>query len=105
MSKIKIRKNLSDEEMLANYREEITFENYVEDRMPETKLKSKGEQKEAADSFFTPQLQEQVNKALLELKIKLYKQGIVDYDLKVTCEENQVIIAPIPPKGSKKNSR
>jgi len=100
MGKIKIRKNLSDEEMLAGYKESLTFENIDRDdevmTKPATKPGRKELPKEGNSAFFTPELQEQVGKALLELKVKLYHEGIVDYGFKVTREGNQVILTAIP---------
>jgi hypothetical protein len=96
----KIKKNLSDTDMFANWIEKPTFENSV---LPEevpvrplVKPVGKEQPKEFNSSFFTPELQEQVGKALLEIKMKLYKQGIVDYKIKVTHNDNQVVLTAIP---------
>ncbi|SHE28775.1 hypothetical protein [Desulforamulus putei] len=107
MGKIKIRKNLSDEEMLANYKEEITFENAWDDAAvtrPAPKPVKKDSEKEGIHSFFTPELQEQVGKALLELKIQLYKEGIIDYRIEVSREGRQVILTAVNAVGKKKTA-
>jgi len=98
MAKIKIRKNLSDEEMLANYKEDTSFETMIH---AEEKVKSgRSAAKSPAGndlygSMVTPELQEKIGKALLELKLDLYKRGIVDYDIKVVREGNKVILSAV----------
>lgn len=107
MSKSKIRKNLSDEEMFANYKEEITFENAWDDTVvaePAVKTVKKDSEKEGIHSFFTPELQEQVGKALLELKVQLYKEGIIDYRIEVSREGRQVILTAVNAVGKKKTA-
>jgi hypothetical protein len=47
-------------------------------------------------AFFTPELQEEVGKALLTLKVNLYKQGVVDFRLKVACEADRVVVRAVP---------
>ncbi|GAB6157198.1 hypothetical protein JCM39194_03980 [Desulfotomaculum varum] len=107
MGKIKIRKNLSDEEMLANYKEEITFENAWDDtevNRSAAKPQSKEAAREGIHSFFTPELQEQVGRALLELKVQLYKEGIIDYRIEVSREGHQVILTAVNAVGKKKTA-
>ena len=103
----KIIKNLSDAEMFKNYKEELTFEHTDRDgaaeRRPEPVKKA---EKEVADRYLTPELADQIEKALLELKIKLYKDGIVDYKYKVSQDNGKVVIIPLPfmPKQPKETS-
>lgn len=107
MSKNKIRKNLTDEDMFAGYKEEVTFENTWEDTVvhkPKIKPSKKDSEKEGIGSFFTPELQEQVGKALLELKLELYKQGIIDYRLEVSREGNSVVLTAFNAVGKKKKT-
>jgi hypothetical protein len=95
----KIKKNLSDTDMFANWIEKPTFENSVlQEEVPVRPAVKPGKEqpKEFNSSFFTPELQEQVGKALLEIKMKLYKQGIVDYKIKVTHNDNQVVLTAVP---------
>ncbi|MEG6520556.1 hypothetical protein [Desulfotomaculum sp. 1211_IL3151] len=105
MSKNKIRKNLTDQEMFAGYKEEATFENTWEDTIvhkPKIKPVKKDSDQEGMHSFFTPELQEQVGKALLELKLELYKQGIIDYRLEVSREGNSVVLTAFNAVGKQK---
>jgi hypothetical protein len=101
----KIPKNRSDQEMLVNFKEKVTFENDHHDEEI-TKASPKTNKKEAATtSFFAPEIQEKVGKLLLEIKVKLYKEGIVDYDIKVARDGNQVTLTAVPKVDSKKGCR
>lgn len=100
----KIPKNLSDKSMFGNFAEQITFENDIfQEESPAPKV-VKPVKKESAgyvNEFFTPELQEKVGKALLELKVELYKDGIVDFDVKVMRHGKEIILTAAP-KGEKK---
>ena len=103
----KIPKNLSDKSMAVNYKEEITFENdiYADDKVEIKTVKSEKKSAAYVSEFFTPQLQEKVGKALLELKVELYKQGIVDFRINVARLDKQVILTASPCKAQKKNAK
>ncbi|BBB91185.1 MAG TPA: hypothetical protein PKA28_11515 [Methylomusa anaerophila] len=101
----KIKKNLSDDDMLAGWQEEGTFETDPQDETPVRKTAAtvkKGTAQDYTSAFFTPELQEAVGKALLELKVKLYNEGIVDFKLKVSSEGKQVILTAVPETPKKK---
>lgn len=100
---MKIKKNLSDQDMLANYKEETTFENTLEEDEPAPKKPAgRNAAQSTASQFLTPELEEKIGKALLELKVKLFNIGTVDYDLKVSVEDNKIILTPAPAKKHKK---
>ena len=103
----KIPKNLSDKSMVGNYKEEITFENdiFADEVARPVKVVAKKEKAGYVSDFFTPELQEKVGKALLELKLELYKDGIVDFNIKVAREGKQIILTAAPSKAEKKNAR
>jgi len=103
----KIPKNLSDKSMVGNYKEEITFENdiFAEEIAKPRQVVAKKEKAAYESEFFTPELQEKVGKALLELKLQLYKDGIVDFNIKVACQDKQVILTAVPSKAEKKNAK
>lgn len=107
MSKIKIKKNLSDEEMFKGYVEEETFENIWDGSTvskSSVKKTQSNEPKESLTSFFTPELQEQVAKALLEVKVELYKRGVIDYRIEVCREETSIILKAVNAVGKKKSN-
>jgi len=102
----KIPKNLSDKSMFGDYQEQITFENDFYSEETAAQRLAKPVKKEKADyvsEFFTPELQEKVGKLLLEIKVELYKEGIVDFDMKVARQGKQVILTATP--GKKKNAK
>ncbi|SMC72598.1 hypothetical protein [Sporomusa malonica] len=96
----KIKKNLSDSEMLKGWQEQPTFETEINDEpvRPTVKAVKKDPVEDINSAYFTPELKESVGKALLELKLNLYKEGIVDYQIKVSCQGNQVLLTAVPPK-------
>lgn len=95
----KIPKNLSDKDMVGNFKDTLTFETDVSpEETPKAAVKKKPEKQSYTSEFFTPELQEKMGKALLELKLELYKTGVVDFDLKVSREGQQVILKAIPKK-------
>ncbi|SHK82344.1 hypothetical protein [Desulforamulus aeronauticus] len=107
MAKGNIKKNLSDQEMMAGYQEDLTFENaWLEEEAvskPKVKTVKKAGEKESVSSFFTPELQEQVGRVLLELKLDLYKQGIIDYRLEVSRQGNSVVLTAVNAVSKKKD--
>lgn len=98
----KIKKNLSDADMLKGWQEESTFETQLEAEQeavrPTAKFAKKDPAEDINNAYFTPEIKEAVGKALLELKLNLYKEGIVEYQIKVSCQGNQVILAAVPAK-------
>jgi hypothetical protein len=100
----KIPKNLSDKVMVAGFKEEKNFEHMflaAEEEEPFVKPKPKGANKEKEDlstAFLTKELQEKIGKALLELKLELYKEGMIDYDIKIAREGKQIVLSTVPIK-------
>ncbi len=98
----KIKKNLSDSEMLKGWHEQVTFEHASEEEqpvLPVVKMAKKDPAEDINSAFLTPEIRESVGKALLELKLNLYKEGIVDYQVKVSCQGNQIVMTAVPLKA------
>ncbi len=100
----KIPRNLTDKAMFADYKEVETFETmFSTEEEPQAKPKVKGKDKEdLSTAFLTKELQEKIGKALLELKLELYKEGIVEYDIKVVREGKKILLNAVPLKKKKK---
>ncbi|GBG58583.1 hypothetical protein SPFL3102_03404 [Sporomusaceae bacterium FL31] len=99
----KIPKNLSDNAMMVGFKEKATFENTVFNEVEEAVKPVKKEQKEnLATAFFTLELQEKVGKALLDIKLDLFKQGVVDFTIKVARQGSQVTLTAVPVKPKEK---
>jgi hypothetical protein len=98
----KIPKNLSDKAMVAGFKEQKTFETmFLDAEEEETVAKPKPKSKEKEDlstAFFNKELQEKIGKILLEIKLELYKEGIVDYDIKVAREGKRIVLSAVPIK-------
>lgn len=97
----KIPKNLSDKDMFQGHTEKVTFESaWLEDEQPAAKPVKpvKPAASGYASEFFTPELQEKVGKALVEVKLELFKAGVVDFDIKVARQGQQVILSAVPKK-------
>lgn len=86
----KIPKNLSDSDMITTWEKE----NKKQEQAPVAPAPKPGYE----SGFLTPELSQAIGKALLELKVKLYKEGIVDYNIKVKQDGNQVILTAAPRK-------
>lgn len=95
---VKIPKNRGDAEMMGGPAEEATFEHLSDGTAgrPAAKPAKKEAPPPAYAAFFTPEVQEDIGKALLTLKVNLYKQGVVDFKLKVACEADQVVVRAVP---------
>ena len=53
-------------------------------------------------AFLSEELQEKIGKALLDLKLELYKEGMVDYKIKVVRENHKITLLPMPIKIKEK---
>ena len=97
----KIPKNLSDKDMMVNFKEELTFENMFSDE-PEVKKVQKKDKENLNTAFLSEELQEKIGKALLDLKLELYKEGMVVYKIKVVRENHKITLLPMPIKIKEK---
>ena len=90
MSKEKIKRGLTDQDMVGKWQEQASFEHCIEEAPVKPTAPAKKE------SFFSIDLQDKVSKSLLEVKLALFQQGIVDYEIKVSRESNKVILTAVP---------
>lgn len=89
---MKIKKNLSDEEMFKGYVEKESFENAI----VSSKMKNKAA---AAKELLLPaEAQEKLNQYLLEISMDWFKNGNGDVVWKIYKEQGQIIIKPAPAK-------
>lgn len=96
---MKIRKNLSDEEMLKGFSEELTFENgmYSEEKVRESKIKNT--KKTNSKELLLPEdAQERLNRFLLEISMEWLKNKNGDCSWKVLKENGQIVIKPLSNK-------
>lgn len=96
----KIPKNRPDSEMVGKVPETASFEHLSDGLAQPPAARPAGPEpvKSSFATFLTPQLQDDLGKALLTLKVNLYKQGIVDYAVKVSCETDHIVLRAVPAK-------
>ncbi len=96
----KIPRNLSDKDMFKGWKEEPT----VEQQMLDAEAKEDARRGRAARdarpgadiriAYLTPDVIDTLGKLLLELKVELYKEGIVDYRIAARREGNTIVLTP-----------
>ena len=98
----KIRKNLSDEDMLKGFSEELSFENGIyaeevkEEPVEEKQEEVKEEPAPAKKELLLPQdAQERLNRFLLEISMEWLKNKNGDCTWKVLKEGGQIVIKPV----------
>ena len=94
----KIRKNLSDEDMLKGFSEELSFENgiYSEEKTTaRMKLKAKAPAPAKKELLLPQDAQERLNRFLLEISIEWLKNKNGDCTWKVLKEGGQIVIKPV----------
>ena len=103
----KIPRNLSDKDMFKGWKEEPTVEQQLLDAAAEDEAKSGRAAQSAhpgADiriAYLTPDVIDTLGKMLLELKVELYREGIVDYRMDIRREGTKIVLEP---KEDKKKS-
>lgn len=97
---MKIKKNLSDAEMLKGFTEEKSFETNI--YIQEKSAKNIGNRKNIPvpknDLLLPLEIQEKLNKYLLELSMEWFKNGNGEVEWKVYKEKEEIIIKPTPTK-------
>lgn len=94
----KIRKNLSDEDMLKGFSEELSFENgiYSEEKTTaRIKLKAKAPAPAKKELLLPEDAQERLNRFLLEISMEWLKNKNGDCTWKVLKEGGQIVIKPV----------
>lgn len=93
---VKIKKGLSDADMLKGFREELTFENgmYADEKDKQSKLK--GAKAPAKKELLLPEdAQERLNRFLLEISMEWLENKNGDCTWKVLKENGQIVIKPV----------
>lgn len=94
----KIRKNLSDEDMLKGFSEELSFENgiYSEEKTSaRMKLRAKAPAPAKKELLLPQDAQERLNRFLLEISMEWLKNKNGDCTWKVLKEGGQIVIKPV----------
>lgn len=93
---MKIKRGLSDADMLKGFNEELTFENgmYADEKVTKSKLKSAKPQAKK-ELLLSEEAQERLNRFLLELSMEWLKNKNGNCTWKVSKEEGQIVIKPV----------
>ena len=97
---MKIKKNLSDADMLKGFKEAHSFETEIlEDSQSAHSLRRPAKVAQKGNELLLPaEAQEKLNKYLLELSMEWFKNGNGEVEWKVQKEKDQIIIKPAPSK-------
>lgn len=90
---MKIKKNLSDADMLKAFKETLSFENEFSPDEVQTTKKIKAEPKKI-NAFLPEEIEEKFSQLMLELRAQLLKENKKNIQWKVKKENNQIIIYP-----------
>ena len=92
----KIRKNLTDADMLKGFSEELTFENgmYAEEKLHQSKIKA-GKTQAKKELLLPEDAQERLNRFLLEISMEWLKNKNGNCTWKVLKEDGQIVIKPV----------
>ena len=90
---VKIKKGLSDADMLKGFSEELTFENgmYADEKVKQSKLKAPAKK----ELLLPEDAQERLNRFLLEISMEWLKNKNGDCTWKVLKENGQIVIKPV----------
>lgn len=90
---MKIKKNLSDEDMLRGFAETLSFENSLQPQEGQVSQKKQKKQAAEANNIFLPaEIEEKFSKLMLEMRTQLLKDKKTNVEWKVKKENNQIII-------------
>ena len=93
---VKIRKGLSDADMLKGFNEDLTFENgmYADEKVQASKIKAA--KAPAKKELLLPEdAQERLNRFLLEISMECLQKNQGGCSWKVAREKDQIIIKPV----------
>lgn len=108
MAKKKIQKNLTDADMLKGFRDEESFEEQmlrydegVTISSPKGVKKNTPKERSQEDfyrEFLTEHVEAQIGKALLEIKMDYFKEGVSDFSIQVKKQGRQILLETAPKK-------
>ena len=102
----KIPKNLSDKDMMAGYVEDTSLEDVFlkAEKEADAKRRARAGIEPPADlarAGFTPALTDKLGRALLELKMELYREDIREYTFKISRDGHNIVLTPKPLQQNK----
>lgn len=94
---MKIKKGLSDADMLKGFSEDITFENgmYADEKVTKSKIKGGNKPVAKKELLLPEEAQERLNRFLLEISMEWLKNKNGNCTWKVSKEDGQITIKPV----------
>lgn len=92
---VKIKKNLSDEEMFRGFKEELNFENTVYQEEEQTSSKIKGVVRKQQEILLNGEALERLNRFLLEISLECLKNKKGGCTWRVAKEGETIVIKPV----------
>ena len=95
----RIPKGLTDKDMFQSYVEDVS----LEDQLVAAEQKAEQKRREQAGieppaelgrAGFTPVLTEELGKALLQLKMELFRSGVTNYSFKIKRDGERIVLIP-----------
>lgn len=92
---VKIKKGLSDADMLKGFSENLTFENgmYADEKITQSKIKN-AKAPAKKELLLPEEAQERLNRFLLEISMEWLKNKNGNCTWKVLKEDGQIVIKP-----------
>lgn len=93
---VKIRKGLSDADMLKGFNENLTFENgmFADEKVTASKIKN-AKAPAKKELLLPEEAQERLNRFLLEISMECLQKNQGACSWKVAREKDQIIIKPV----------
>lgn len=93
---VKIKKGLSDEDMLRGFQEKISFENGIYAEEKSKTLKSTVRKPSSGEGVLLPKEElERLNRFLLEIGMECVRKNLGSCTWKVSRQNEQIIIKPV----------
>lgn len=96
---MKIRKNLSDSEMLKGFVEKETFETAVHKDNNTVSAKPKPKEEQTPMLSLPVQTIEKLDKEILQMRIKYKSQGVNELKWQLTVKNDEIILKAAPAKN------
>lgn len=95
----KIPKNLTDKDMFKDYVEDMSIEDHFvrAEQTAKKKRQQEAEQPVPAEltrAGFTPQLTDELGRALLQLKMELFRASVKSYTFQIKRDGESIVLTP-----------
>lgn len=90
----RIKKNLSDQDMMKNWQEEESFETiFGRDEAPDKPVGAKKTEKR--ESFLPDETHKKLEQTVLDIRLEFFRQGVKDVKWKITRTADGILLTPV----------